>query len=303
MNTSPEQKSFWLAFSLSLGFLLIGFSFLYYDLAVFGWFIFLVLPLVVGMLTGLLPKRRIATAGLGLAMVAFLALLYLNALEGLVCIIMSLPIVIPLALFGRYLSRRMLRYYKSKGTNDLRIIAAPFLLFLLGAPLEKNLADKEPVVHEVRTEVVLPYTPMQVYEQIKSVDTLAAELPFLMKLDLPIPQKCILEEEAVGGIRTCYFSGGKIVERITELEPGKVLRMDVIDYQLTGRHWLGFKEAIYYFEPIGDTGSKLTRITTYTSILKPRFYWQPLEEIGIQQEHAYVIENLKKDLLSAYGKY
>ena len=36
---------------------------------------------------------------------------------------------------------------------------------------------------------------MEVYDAIKSVDTLNAEKPFLMKLDLPIPQKCILEEE------------------------------------------------------------------------------------------------------------
>jgi len=45
-----------------------------------------------------------------------------------------------------------------------------------------------------------------------------------MQLDLPVPQKCILEEEKVGGIRTCYFEGGKIVEKITELEKGKVLK-------------------------------------------------------------------------------
>ena len=40
---------------------------------------------------------------------------------------------------------------------------------------------------------------MQVYDAIKSVDTLIADKPFLMKLDLPIPQKCILEKEEVGG--------------------------------------------------------------------------------------------------------
>lgn len=55
-----------------------------------------------------------------------------------------------------------------------------------------------------------------------------------MKLDLPIPNKCVLEKEEVGGLRTCYFTGGTITERITELQKGKILRMDVIDYKLTG---------------------------------------------------------------------
>jgi len=72
--------------------------------------------------------------------------------------------------------------------------------------------------------------------------------------------------------------------------------MDVIDYQLTGRKWLGFKEAIYLFDKLANGYTKLSRITTYTSELYPRFYWRPLEEIGIEQEHQYVFDNLKKDL-------
>ena len=75
-----------------------------------------------------------------------------------------------------------------------------------------------------------------------------------------------------------------------------------IDYQLTGREWLGFKEAIYYFEKVDKGSCKLTRITTYTSALKPRIYWQPLEKIGISQEHDYVFDNLNNDLNRKYKK-
>lgn len=94
------------------------------------------------------------------------------------------------------------------------------------------------------------------------MNTLDAEKPFLMYLDLPIPTKCILEKEEIGGLRTCYFDAGNfstydfgagtITERITELERGKILKMDVIDYTLVGRNWIGFKEPIYYFEKVGD---------------------------------------------------
>ena len=160
--------------------------------------------------------------------------------------------------------------------------------------------------------MVFNYTPEEVYEAIKSVDTLDAKKPYLMYFDLPIPTKCVLEKEEVGGLRICYFEAGEssthdfgsgtIIEKITEMEPGKVLRMDVIDYKLVGRNWLGFKEAIYYFDKVGDNSCKLTRITTYTSVLTPRFYWQPLEELGIEQEHEYVFNNLKKDLERMYGK-
>jgi len=78
--------------------------------------------------------------------------------------------------------------------------------------------------------------------------------------------------------------------------------MDVISYNLIGRKWLGFKEAIYYFEPVGNNGCKLTRITTYTSVLTPRFYWEPMEKLGVRQEHDYVFNNLEKDLKTKYGR-
>lgn len=52
----------------------------------------------------------------------------------------------------------------------------------------------------------------------------------------------------------------------------------------------------------GKTDCKLTRITTYTSVLTPRFYWEPLEKIGIEQEHDYVFDNLKRDLKNKYGR-
>lgn len=177
----------------------------------------------------------------------------------------------------------------------------PLVFILFGGPLEKYFFINKIEVIEVKTERVYPYTSEQVYNAIKSVDTMIAEKPFLMKLDLPIPNKCILEKEEVGGLRTCYCSGGNITERITELQKNKVLKMDVIDYKLTGRKWLGFREAIYYFDNFGDDSCKLTRITTYTSALKPRFYWEPLEKIGISQEHDYVFDNLKNDLRRLHG--
>jgi hypothetical protein len=106
----------------------------------------------------------------------------------------------------------------------------------------------------------------------------------------------------VGGMRTCYFSGGRITEKITQLQKAKLLRMDVTSYELTGRKWLGFREAIYYFEAIGKDSCKLTRETTYTSKLRPRIYWSPLEKIGIEQEHDYVFENLVTDLKIKYPR-
>lgn len=114
------------------------------------------------------------------------------------------------------------------------------------------------------------------YDAIKPVDALDDGKPFLMSFDLPVPTKCVLEKEEVGGLRTCFFKGGQwshadfgggtIVEQITKLERGKVLKMDVVSYSLIGRKWPGFKEAIYSFDKVGDSSCRPTRIRTYTAV-------------------------------------
>jgi hypothetical protein len=259
-----------------------------------------------------MPKPKYTLIGAISAAVIFLMALYIPGLSGLICIIMTLPVIVPFIFLGYVLTHLGKRYRQIKETNKLPVLLLPLVIFLIAAPTEHFLKkDKEAIV-EVRTEKIFNYTPEEVYDAIKSVDTLDADKPFLMTFDLPIPTKCILEKEEVNGLRTCYFKSGKlsnadfgsgtIVEKIKKLERGKVLAMDVVSYNLIGRKWLGFKEAIYYFDKTGDSSCKLTRITTYTSVLTPRIYWEPLEKLGIRQEHDYVFSNLSKDLRKKYGR-
>jgi hypothetical protein len=290
------------AFISTILFLGLGMTLLEFGLIGYGVSFFVFLPFVLGIMLGSSFFKKMSQLGLIAAFVFFISFLLMNELEGMICVLMSMPIVLAAMAIGAVIKSAYDKAKKKEDDrNNLKISLVPLALFTLLSIAEKQLTENNQAIVEVRSEILLPYSPMQVYETIKSVDTLDAEKPFLMKLDLPIPQKCILEEEKVGGLRTCYFEGGTITERITELEPGKLMRMDVIDYQLTGRKWLGFKEAIYRFDEHADGTTLMTRITTYTSELYPRFYWEPLEIMGIEQEHEYVFNNLRNDLQKKYG--
>jgi hypothetical protein len=291
MASILKDRSFLIAIILTAVFLSSGMVFLYTGIADYALVIFALLPVTVGMAIGALPNRKLAYAGMFVMLVIVLLSLAAFGFEGWVCVLMSLPIVVPLMFIGGII----MHFYKkcrNKPSEKLRIVVLPMIVLLFGSPLEKLLTKNKTKVIAVRSEIVLPYSAMETYEAIKSVDTVMGDKPFLLKIDLPVPEKCVLEKEAVGGLRTCYFSGGKIVEKITLLEKGKVLKMDVIKYELTGRKWLGFKEAIYLFDSIGPNKCKMTRITTYTSELKPRFYWVKMERVAIEQEHAYVFQDL-----------
>jgi hypothetical protein len=311
MASILKDRSFYLAGVITAIFLAIGILFLIMGWVDYSWVLFLLLPCTIGIAIGALPDQRWAMIGALITLVLTLIFLQLMGLSGFICVIMCLPVIIPFMFLGAVITH-LIRRYKMIQSGNVPILIMPLFLFMIAAPTDKYLNDDPMKAIEVRTEIVYPnYTPEQVYDAIKSVDTLDAAKPWLMHFDLPVPTKCILEKEEVGGIRTCYFKagnmsnrdfgGGTIREKITALERGKLLQMDVTDYNLIGRKWLGFKEAIYYFDKVGDHGCKLTRVTTYTSVLNPRIYWEPLEKLGIRQEHDYVFNNLTKDLKKKYG--
>src|SRR5687768_8265857 len=253
------KKEFILSIIISLTFLSLGFLLLHYHLIGYGFSFFVFLPFILGYILGKSTIKKISLWGLIVSLAIFFILLLAGGLEGMICILMAMPLIIAAIALGalvKYLVRK--NRVDDPKENLIKSSILPFCLFLGFAFIETELTKNEQFVIEVKSEIILPYSPLQVYDAIKSVDTVEAEKPFLMKLDLPVPQKCVLEEEKVGGIRTCYFEGGHIVEKITELEKGRILKMDVIDYQLTGRKWLGFKEAIYLFDELENGETKMT---------------------------------------------
>lgn len=312
MENIIQDKGFRLSIILTIVFFGTGISFLFLGLVDYSWILFILLPIVLGLSLGIMPNKKYTIQGSLITAVIILLGMYVPGLSGLLCIVMTLPIIIPLVFISYIISHLIKRYKEITGTNRLSVLLLPLIPFLIAAPTEHFIKKNKESIIEVKTEKVFNYTPEQVYDAIKSVDTLVAEKPFLMTFDLPIPTKCILAKEEVGGLRTCYFKGGRlsnadfgggtITEKITELKRGKVLKMDVIKYNLIGRKWLGFKQAIYYFEKVGKNGCKMTRVTTYTSVLTPRIYWEPLEKLGIRQEHDYVISNLTNDLKKKYDR-
>ena len=300
------------SFKLTIIFFGTGIAFLFFGLVDYSWILFILLPIVLGISIGAMPNKKYLIWGSAITASIILVVMVIPGLSGLLCIVMTLPIVVPLIFIGYIISHLMKKYKVIKSTDKFSVLLLPLLPFIIFAPTEHFLKKDKIQIVEVRTEQIYSYTTEQVFDAIKSVDTLVAEKPYLMQFDLPIPIKCILDKEEIGGIRTCYFRSGRlsnndfgagtIVEKVTAIERGKVLKMDVINYNLIGRKWIGFKQAIYYFDKVENNKCKLTRITTYTSELTPRIYWEPLEKLGIRQEHEYVFSNLSNDLKKKYGR-
>jgi hypothetical protein len=137
--------------------------------------------------------------------------------------------------------------------------------------------------------------PERVWAEIKSVESINASKPLLLKMGLPVPISCKLEGEGVGGKRTCYFDSGYIEERITEWNPPATMKLEIVAVTLPGRHWLSFKDASYEIQREGNK-THLIRKTTIISRLYPAWYWRPLEDLGVQAEHDYLFEDIARKL-------
>ncbi|MEP7197084.1 MAG: polyketide cyclase [Saprospiraceae bacterium] len=259
------------------------------------------MPFILGILVDTLNKFKFSYLGSLTAFLVTMTILYLTKSEGLLCLICAMLLI--MFMFSLGIGMNLLLHSSGilKRKQNIKFILTPLLFWILIARLENILIISKMSTNEIKSEIILPYSNLLVFDAIKSVDTLIAKKGILMHLGLPIPSKCVLDKEELGALRTCYFEGGKIIERITEITRGKILKMDVINYELTGRKWLGFKEAIYLFDSLNINECKLTRITTYTSELQPRIYWQPIERIAIEEEQKYVFDNLINDLKRNYS--
>jgi len=277
-------------------FSLIGFVLFHLELTGLGYTFFIGVPICIGYFLGLKISWKLSfIIAMGIGFAAFFILLITAQLEGLLCIVMLLPLFVAVVVFGIWLGYTIKEIYlNQKRKKNIKISLYPIFILLFAGVIEHFFTSKYEYA-KVESTIELPYDASTVYDFIKSVDTLEGDRSFLMKLGLSVPQKCVLEKEEVGAKRVCYFQEGTIEEKVTDIKRGKYIKMKVIDYKLPGFKWLKFDDAVYLFAQ-KDSITKLTRITTYHSQLKPRIYWEFWERQAIEAQHEYVLSDLKRRL-------
>jgi hypothetical protein len=265
----------------------------------YGLVIFLLMPLVVGIAIGAIGKRGLNVfAALLLTIILSLGLMVLVGFEGWICCLMALPLlVVPMGIGGMIgyfaYGRGRDRKKEAKKTALVLLIACPFLMAAAGEVERpwRNVQRFETFTSEIRVST----PPDEVWERLTSMPSMDGDKPFLLKIGLPVPLRCTLDREAVGGKRTCFFDLGEIEMKITNWRRPNSFDMQITGTSLPGRHWLSFIDAGYELIPDGD-GTRIVRHTTIGSRLYPRWYWRPLEAWGVRSEHAFVLSSVAKSI-------
>ena len=152
------------------------------------------------------------------------------AWEGIICVILWLPLSLILASAGALLAlllQALVNRDRSKHLCVAIVACAPFV----SAPLE-SLRTPSQDFRTVRTEVLIHASAETVWEQIRSVPRIQPSehsASFSHALGFPLPVEAVLEGNGVGGIRYARFEGNVLfIETITEWHPPHQLTFEIV---------------------------------------------------------------------------
>src|SRR5262249_30233276 len=152
-----------------------------------------------------------------------LSFFFLVGWEGAICIVMSLPIMLPIASVGGILGG--IRALKKPSTG----LAAAMLPLVL-SPLERGLPTPR-APHRLESSIAIAAPPAAVWEQVVEVPTIteAEQRPALYtRMGFPRPLSATIDRRAVGGVRRARFERGVLfLETVTDYQPQRRLRFTI----------------------------------------------------------------------------
>ncbi|HYV66706.1 MAG TPA: DUF805 domain-containing protein, partial [Myxococcales bacterium] len=198
--------------------------------------VFLGTPFAMGAAAGWFYNRgwlkapaKTAIVGALAILVAALALLTL-AVEGLFCIGLALPLVVPIGMLGAIAGRAMRAEHLSTRAAFAIAFAVP-----ASAGLEKSVSQAP--VREVVTTVEIAARPEKVWPHVIGFPDLAPPTEWFFRSGIAYPVRASIAGTGVGAVRRCEFSTGTFVEPITAWDPPRRLGFDVSSDPPSMREW------------------------------------------------------------------
>jgi uncharacterized protein YndB with AHSA1/START domain/uncharacterized membrane protein YhaH (DUF805 family) len=285
---------------------------------------FFAAPLFVGAIVGALSLRRPfrnSWITLGIALLAAVVTLR----EGVVCVLYSLPLLVPELMLGTACAWTVRRFVRAR--RHRYFMAALALLFGLGwEAIDGHLDDpgRHPVqVAASSLEIAAP--PGQVFAALTGRPIeVAARWPWFLRLGLPMPRRMEVIDPGPQGRLRLDFSQGTAHGHVETWEPGRALVFTVDRYEIhdlpfhitrlgRGPHWglrtervdnwLTLLELRYTLAATPSGGTLLTRHTTWRRHLAPAFYFGWLQQQIIGRGQTRLLELIRERVSSEASEY
>jgi hypothetical protein len=279
----------------------------------YGIVLFMGLPLLVSFLAAFLwslRRRQVSfKSAYGVAMLSHFAvgaMVMLVALDGMLCMLMALPLAAVLALIGTALGRYCGSQIGVSGGPLIPLLLCALMPMLAG--FEHDHAPGPPV--RVVTSMVEIEAPIaQVWDTVIAFPRITEAPTGVFAMGIAYPIEARIEGRGPGALRYCTFSTGSFVEPITVWDAPRHLGFDVIEnpppmreisiYQdLDVPHAHGFMRSQrgQFILSEHDGKTRLEGTTWYTHEIAPQFYWGPISDELIHQIHLRVLNHIKQQV-------
>lgn len=281
-----------------------------YLLGDYGVALFFGGPVVVGAAAGYLlnadTPRTINTTFWHATFVVLIAMggMLLLAMEGVICLVMALPLMLPLVLVGSLFGRAIaLRTFGDEESQQRGMAGALVILPLLGL-VETRLPEAPERM--VETSVVVAASPQEVWDTVIAFPPIDTPEPWYFRLGIASPKSARLVGEGIGAVRYCVFTTGEFVEPITAWDEPRRLAFDVEEqpepmFELTPYreihppHLRGSLESTrgeFRLEPQPNGGTRLVGRTWYRLRLAPIDYWAIWTDAILHRVHHRVLDHI-----------
>jgi hypothetical protein len=299
----------WRAIGAALATAMLVFLASVYGFKSYGAVLFFGTPVMMGMVAGFLYNRPLAhstAATLKLGLIVMLVsggVLLALAFEGLICLVMAVPIVMPMTLAGAVMGK-----WIAEATNAAVGHLAALVLVL---PL---LAGAESLVgvvpeYEILTVVEVAAPPEAVWRRIVEFPDIPPPEDWFFRCGIACPLRARIEGTGVGAVRHCEFTTGDFVEPITVWDEPRRLAFDVVDQpdpmvELSPwRHVhpphlhdrsLQSRRGEFRLVDLGAGRTRLEGRTWYVFDMHPQRYWTLWSDFTIHRIHRRVLDHIKR---------
>ena len=257
---------------------------------VFGVGIFIGSPFAMGLIGGFCadirresPRWWTAVLGGLVPLAVALVLLLAIGVEGVACVLMAAPIVVPLNMLGAtaawMISRPEKRYPGAINAFALPVL----LLFTLGSP-------RAPEATQVTSEVTVAASPEEIWKALLSSGIIDAPVESIFAI-APMP---LATGGASGVKRDLRFTVGTFAHSMTTVREGRALLFRVEEQPANLDRYVAIRESEVTLVPLANGSTTVVTTTRYDLLVHPAAYWSVWTNAFIRASQRRVLEHVQR---------
>jgi hypothetical protein len=277
----------------------------------YGWGLFVALPFTLGFAAALvygIRQPRTLSGCIGVACLAVILLggaLLALVFEGMICLMMAVPIALPLAALGGacgYAVQKR-RWFQTDAPVALSLV----LLFAPGVEWAEHVAVRPNPTFVVHTAIDIQAPPEKVWKEVVAFSEIPPPTEWMFRAGIAYPVRAEMRGTGLGAERHCVFSTGAFVEPIQVWDEPRRLKFSVTSNPPPLQEWTlyshvepphlhGFlmsEGGQFLLTPLPNGGTRLEGTTWYQHGLWPAAYWHVWSDAIIHRIHLRVLRHIR----------